>query len=93
MNETICLEGNGSRPSHRGDGYIESDVMYTLNSTEVHAVCYAIGAYESNAWKSSNPYSGCYETDVAKTLDALTCGYPACQQGGIAVVEIVPCQR
>jgi len=31
--------GNGSRPSHRGDGYAESDVMYTLNSTEHHAVC------------------------------------------------------
>lgn len=35
----IVLEGNGSRPSHRGDGYAESDTMYTLNSTEHHAVC------------------------------------------------------
>lgn len=35
---TFCLEGNGSRDSHRGDGYIESDTMYTLNSTERHAV-------------------------------------------------------
>lgn len=84
----ICLEGNGSRPSHQGIGWSESEVMYTLNSTEVHSVCYAIGAYESNAWKSGNPYSGVYITETAKTLDALTCGYPACQQGGVVVVEI-----
>ena len=32
------MEGNGSRPSHLGDGYAESDVMYTLNATEQHAV-------------------------------------------------------
>ena len=35
------IEGNGSRPSHRGDGYKESDVMYTLNATELHAVAFA----------------------------------------------------
>ena len=35
----IVLEGNGSRPSHKGDGYAESDVSYTLNATEHHAVC------------------------------------------------------
>lgn len=39
----IVLEGNGSRPSHRGDGYSESDTMYTLNSTEHHAVCVGNG--------------------------------------------------
>lgn len=36
----IFLEGNGYRPSHFGDGYRVSETMYTLNSTEVHAVCY-----------------------------------------------------
>lgn len=40
--KTICIEGNGSRPSHRGDGYKESDVMYTLNATECHAVAYTL---------------------------------------------------
>ena len=40
----VVLEGNGSRPSHQGDGYIESDTMYTLNSTEIHAV---LGTYQS----------------------------------------------
>ena len=40
--DIVCLEGNGARPSHRGDGYIQSEIMYTLNTTEVHAVCYSI---------------------------------------------------
>ena len=54
-----------------------------------HAVAYGIGSYHSNAWKSDNPYSGVYEADTAKTLDALNCGYPACNQGGMAVVESI----
>ncbi len=37
----VAIEGNGSRPSHKGDGYRESDVMYTLNTTEQHAVAFA----------------------------------------------------
>ena len=32
------LEGNGQRPSHRGDGWSESEAMYTLNATEQHGV-------------------------------------------------------
>ena len=36
---TVCIEGNGTRASHMGDGYKESDVMYTLNTVEKHAVC------------------------------------------------------
>ena len=32
------LEGNGQRPSHQGDGWNESDAMYTLNATEHHGV-------------------------------------------------------
>ncbi len=35
----VCLEGNGQRESHKGDGYKESDTMYTLNTVEQHAVC------------------------------------------------------
>jgi DNA (cytosine-5)-methyltransferase 1 len=38
---TVAIEGNGSRPSHKGDGYSVSDVMYTLNTTEQHAVAHA----------------------------------------------------
>jgi DNA (cytosine-5)-methyltransferase 1 len=38
MIQTIAIEGNGSRPSHKGNGYKETDKMYTLNATEVHGV-------------------------------------------------------
>jgi DNA (cytosine-5)-methyltransferase 1 len=37
----IAIEGNGCRPSHNGDGFKESDVMYTLNTIEHHAVAFA----------------------------------------------------
>ena len=35
----IILEGNGSRPSHQGKGFTEDGISFTLNTTEVHAVC------------------------------------------------------
>jgi DNA (cytosine-5)-methyltransferase 1 len=37
--QTYVLEGNGARPSHRGDG-VGEDVSFTLNTIERHAVCY-----------------------------------------------------
>ncbi len=40
--DIVCLEGNGVRPSHRGDGWSTGGVMYTLNSVEVHGVAYDI---------------------------------------------------
>lgn len=47
---------------------------------------YGISAFESNAMKSANPHSGVYEADTSRTLD-LNGGNPACNQGGICVVE------
>ena len=86
--DIICIEGNGARPSHRGTGWKVGGAMYTLNSTEVHCVCYAIGLYCSEGVLSSNPHSGFYETELARTLDAVNCGCPGCNQGGTAVIEI-----
>ena len=40
----VCIEGNGSRDSHKGDGYSESETMYTLNTVEQHAVAYGVTA-------------------------------------------------
>ena len=80
--EPLPIEGNGSRESHRGDGYGASgDPSFTLNGTEHRGVAYGISAFESNAMKSSNPHSGIYKAETARTLD-LTGGSPACNQGG-----------
>lgn len=62
----ITLEGNGTRASHRGDGYVESEVSYTLNSTEHHGVAYGInigGAVRHNSQPSE-------ETSVTLTSQA-----------------------
>ena len=83
--------------AYQHHGYRESDVCGTLTSGQNNGVrgdtplvcCYGIGSYDSNAWKSKNPHSGVYEADTARTLDANNCGYPACNQGGTAVVEEV----
>ena len=53
--DIICLEGNGARPSHRGNGW-SREPMFTLNSVEVHGVCYEPGAIHS-AGKSSERFS------------------------------------
>ena len=47
---------------------------------------YGICSYESNSMKSDNPNSGIYIADTSRTLD-LNGGNPACNQGGMAVVE------
>ena len=80
------------RADHNGpqvDG-VNEDVSFTLNTTDRHAVVYGISPYHSNCMLSDNPHSGYYEADTARTLDALQCGYPGCNQGGMAVVEAVP---
>ena len=38
----VALEGNGSRPSHRGNGCSEENVSYTLNAVEQHGVSYGL---------------------------------------------------
>ena len=73
------------------NGDLTGDKSATLGvncglSTGRNAVAYGISSYESNAMKSSNPNSGVYEADTSRTLD-LNGGNPACNQGGIAVVE------
>ena len=81
----IALEGNGIRPSHMGNGWNEDGKMYTLNTVERHAVCYSIGAMNSEGMLSDNPKSGYHETDVARTLDT-NGSNPAGYQGRDVVI-------
>lgn len=69
---------------------VSKDKSGTLRAQEhghQPAICYGISAYESNAMKSSNPNSGVYLAETARTLDN-NGGSPACNQGGMAVVAI-----
>lgn len=54
MEPTYAIEGNGSRPSHQGDGYSESDTMYTLNTIERHAVAYWDGGQTCGTLTANN---------------------------------------
>ncbi|MCM1226004.1 MAG: DNA cytosine methyltransferase [Clostridium sp.] len=68
----VVIEGNGSRPSHHGNGYKETDTMYTLNCTENHAVAFSQDAYDkysentrgSSLKASGGSYGGGSETIV-----------------------------
>lgn len=67
---------------------VQTEKSGTLGTGNDQTVfCYGISAYESNAMKSSNPHSGIYEAETARTLD-LNGGSPACNQGGMAVVAL-----
>ena len=72
----VVLEGNGSRPSHHGDGYKESETMYTLNCTENHAVSYGIGRPAMNQGYNAR-FSFQVEEEKSPTL-------VASGEGGIA---------
>jgi DNA (cytosine-5)-methyltransferase 1 len=50
------------------------------------AVAYSLDSKDSNSMKSSNPKSGCRETDKARTIDTSNPD-PSKNQGGIAIVQ------
>ena len=52
----VCLEGNGGRPSHSGNGWSESDVMYTLNTIERHGVAYLASGNEATGCLMASGY-------------------------------------
>lgn len=66
---------------------IEDNLSPTLRAeTHQHLpIVYGLCSYESNCMKSSNPHSGVYRADTARTLDA-NGGSPACNQGGMLVL-------
>jgi DNA (cytosine-5)-methyltransferase 1 len=57
------LEGNGSRESHRGEGYAVSDTMFTLNTVERHAVCESSGGS-----KGADIYNGTITGEIACSI-------------------------
>lgn len=53
VDNVVAIEGNGTRESHRGDGYKESEKMYTLNTVEQHAVAYGISSQQAVCYDGS----------------------------------------
>ncbi|EGD45795.1 DNA-cytosine methyltransferase [Ruminiclostridium papyrosolvens DSM 2782] len=49
-------------------------------------LAFSLDSVESNSMKSSNPYSGCRETALARTIDT-TNPDPSKNQGGIAILQ------
>lgn len=58
----------------------------TTEKEKGHSACYSIGGYYSAGMLSDNPKAGIYEAQTSRTLD-LNGGNPACNQGGICVVD------
>lgn len=82
--QTHCIDQGAGKSSNQ----VLADMGPTLSTTHygAPAVCYGISPYASNAMLSDNPNSGIYEADTSRTLD-LNGGSPACNQGGVAVVQ------
>jgi DNA (cytosine-5)-methyltransferase 1 len=71
------------------------DVSVTLRSQqggEGVGVAFAFDSLASNSMKSSNPVSGCNETDISKTLDTTT-PEPSKNQDGIAIHQNLTVRR
>ena len=82
----LSIQGDGNTSLNtNGCGYQE-ETSYTLNTVERHSVAYSFDSKSSNSMKSSNPYSGCREVQLAKTIDT-TDQNPSKNQGGIAVAQ------
>ena len=79
-NVASTLRAGAGAPKH------EQDIVGRL---VMEPKCYGISSFSSNAMLSDNPHSGIYEAETSRTLD-LNGGNPACNQGGIAVVEPIP---
>ncbi len=60
----------------------------TTEKEKGHSACYSIGGYYSAGMLSDNPKAGIYEAQTSRTLD-LNGGNPACNQGGICVVDAI----
>ena len=63
------VEGNGSRPSHHGDGFREDGPMYTLNTIEQHAVAYGIDRAAYNQGRNAK-FGFAVEQELEPTMVA-----------------------
>jgi DNA (cytosine-5)-methyltransferase 1 len=65
----VALEGNGARPSHKGSGYSEGGIGFTLNATEQHGVAYGIDRATYNMGQNAQ-FGIAVEEEVEPTMVA-----------------------
>ena len=65
----VALEGNGARPSHKGSGYSEDNVSFTLNATEQHGVAYGIDRATYNMGQNAQ-FEIAVEEEIEPTMVA-----------------------
>lgn len=65
----VAIEGNGSRPSHKGSGVSKDGVSFTLNATEVHGLAYGIDRAAFNQGENAK-YSPQFEIEKSATVVA-----------------------
>ena len=80
----IQTENGIAEPLYSGECRYGGGESYVMQKDDTK--CFGISSYDSNAMKSSNPYSGIYEAETSRTLDN-NGGSPACNQGGMAIVQ------
>lgn len=86
----LCAAFMGGQGANAGSVAYSEEVAPTLrgqaggNSVPAVMTAYGICSKDSNAMLSTNPRSGFYEANTARTLDQ-SGGNPACNQGGIAI--------
>lgn len=75
-----CIAAWQTAPGNAETGIAGAD------SAHPGLIAFSFDSLASNSMKSSNPYSGCREVDLARTLDTSTPD-PSKNQGGIAIAE------
>ena len=61
----VAIEGNGARPSHRGRGYSDNEISFTLNTAEQHAVAQPVYHSSKNSFHTNFTSDNITDTLVA----------------------------
>lgn len=86
----LSFQERAGKPGGEKGILIQNERIGALSTLNNQDVCYGIGGYNSKGMLSDNPKAGIYEADTSRTID-LNGGSPACNQGGIAVVQDIKC--
>ena len=75
-----AIEGNGIRPSHMGVGYSDCGKSYTLNATEMHAVCFEACGDRDNPSVAVSDKAYCIPANPMSDRQQAVCYAVSCKQ-------------